>query len=85
MPDSAKIDEQQVVRQAQEAGALYFKEHFDLDVEFTDYQMLPKEFGSITVKGHVKGKPEEKVDAIVEITKQFSISSASIPSKYLDD
>lgn len=84
MPKSAELDEQQVVQLAQQAGVRYFKENYGLDVEFTDYQMLPREFGSVTVKGHVKGNPDEKVDAIIEITKNFSVSSASVPRKYLD-
>lgn len=63
-----------VIEKAIEVGTNYFKDKYDLDVEFTEHQFQPSYVSdNVALNGHVKSEPDQKV--YISLTIRHSKSS----------
>ncbi len=75
--------EEEIRVKAEQVGVNHFKENYNVDVVFLEYDIMPS-FVSSTVwfKGYIEGKKDKEVSIYISYIT-FEVSTASIPREYM--
>ncbi|WP_110931540.1 hypothetical protein [Paenibacillus bouchesdurhonensis] len=76
--------EEEIRAKAEQVALKHFKENYNVDVVFTEYNIRPSYVSStIFFRGHIEGKEDEKIHIFISYIT-YEVSSAGIPKEYMN-
>jgi hypothetical protein len=63
----SKSDESKIIEQAKQIGIEYFKKNYNIDVVFTEFDVMPRYVSSrVSMYGHVQGAEDETIFLMID-------------------
>ncbi|GIP44262.1 hypothetical protein J45TS6_27210 [Paenibacillus sp. J45TS6] len=76
-------EDAQAVNKAMEAGKMYFKEKYDLNVEFTRHKFNPPDLGTdVGLYGHLTEDTDTEVFLLINY-KTFEVVTVGVPEELI--